>query len=202
MRHPINKIIKKIAIFLLIIIAIFFGIVRINQLNVAPSEDEIELLRKAYGDLDVTDEKSIIKIQQRVHEVCKHEYNNDGKIIIGKVLYKGFCFDRSLVLQKIMIHNDYPIRPVFLYTGGRFNNILDLIFTKHLSSHSVFEFKLDEKWYVMQTNQKMTKLQTMETVLENDNFGYTTKVNYLRYLSNRNGRFVAPSWVPDIYLIN
>jgi hypothetical protein len=199
MHHPI---IKKIVIFLLSIIALFFGIVIINQLNIAPSEDEIELLRKAYEELEVTDEKSIIKIQQKVREVCIDGYDNDGEIIIGKVLYRGLCYDRSLILQKIMIHNNYPIRPVYIYSSGKFNNILDLIFAKNLPSHSVFEFKFHDKWYVMSTNNRMTKLQTLQTAIENGNLGFNTKVNYIRYLSNRHGNFVAPSWVPDIYFFN
>ena len=197
---------KKLLVILFLIFCVFFYsylTIRINQTNIAPTEIEIKSLMDAYGDLTINDEKSIIELQNIVIEICKHEYNNyNGQIIVDKVLYKGLCYDRSLILQKIMIYNGFPVRPVYLYTNGMFNNPLDLFIAKNLQSHSIFEFKFNNQWFIVETNRKMIKLETLNTKLEKDNFGYNTKLNYIRYLSNRNGHFIPPNFIPDIYYFN
>lgn len=197
---------KKLIVILFLIFCVFYCsylTIRINQKYIYPTESEIESMMDAYGNLTIKDEKSIIKIQNIVIETCKHEYNNYKKqIIVDKVLIKGLCYDRSLILQKIMIYNGFPVRPVYLYTNGIFNCPIDLFIVKNLQSHSIFEVKINSQWFVVETNQKMKKLETLNTRLEKDNFGFKTKLNYIRYLSNRNGRFVAPSFIPDIYYFN
>jgi hypothetical protein len=150
--------------------------------------------------LSVSNKKDIIKLQNKILSTCKTEYVSDGEIKIEKVLYKGLCYDRSLILQKILILNDIPIRPLYLYFGGSTDTPLDLILDKRLCSHSTFEFKLEGKWYVMYTNRKMNKMETINAYLKQiDPPFLSRKTSYIRFVSNRNGRFISPCWLPDIY---
>jgi hypothetical protein len=50
----------------------------------------------------------------------------------------------------------------------------------------------------MRTNEKMKKLLEIEEYIKYG--GYVPiHTKYIRYLSNRNGRFIYPNFIPDIY---
>lgn len=78
-----------------------------------------------------------------------------------------------------------------------------IFFNPKVNSHSIFEFNWEGKWYVMRTNTLMTHFETLDEYL-NNNIGviFPNNVKYLRYLSNRNSKFINPWWIPDIYYFN
>jgi hypothetical protein len=178
------------------------GIIQINRVQLYPSKAEIGLLRRAYGDIDIHNIRDLISIQNRVLELNKHTFVSSSQFNLKQKLYKGECYDRSIILQKILIYNKISLRPLFLYFGGPTNSPLD-IFSSNLKSHSVFEFRWGNEYFIMKTNTKMFKLQKLEEYLKEANWSFPkNNVNYLRYVFNRNGRLLAPSYLPDIYYFN
>lgn len=180
---------------------LIYSINEINKIQITPSLSEIDLLNKNYGNIKIKSKNDIIRLSQAVISKIHHKLNMHYPLNITKVIVeqKGYCYDRSLILQKIFIHNKIPIRPVFLYfkKGSKIPSIFNL-FDKDLQSHSVFEFKYEGKWYLMKTNNTLTKIITLEEYInfEHKNF------KYIRYLSNRNSKFIYPSYLPDIYWFN
>ena len=63
---------------------------------------------------------------------------------------------------------------------------------------NIFEFYYEGKWYVMETNKKMARYLPLNKFLDKQEF-FKNEVRYVRYLNNRNGSFIYPSWIPDIY---
>jgi hypothetical protein len=104
-----------------------------------------------------------------------------------------------MVIQKVLIYNGIDIRPVYLYSNPKMSTtgILDLLSTK-THSHNIFEFYYEGKWYMMETNKKMDRFLPLNKFLEKQDF-FKNQVRYVRYLNNRHGRFIYPSWIPDIY---
>jgi len=112
---------------------------------------------------------------------------------------KGLCYDRSLILQKIFIYSGIPIRPVYVYwsaTGTDVSvfNLLD----KNLNSHNLFEYNLSGKWYLMETSTVLSRSITLDKYLDEGKLA-TKNCQYIRYLNNRNGKFIYPSFIPDVY---
>lgn len=196
---------KLVFFFLTVLLIVYVGfnsLLQINRGQISPNNAEIELLQEAYGNIDINTLTDLIRIQNKVLEINKHELVNTGQFILKENLYKGECYDRSIILQKILIYNKISVRPVFIYFGGPTNTAVD-IFSSKLKSHSIFEFKWGSNYYVMRTNTKMVKCEKIDEYLKEPNWSFPKSgVHYLRYVSNRNGRFLVPNWLPDIYYIN
>ena len=112
---------------------------------------------------------------------------------------KGLCFRRSLVLQKLMLLNGINVRPVFLYSNPTPSSTNRLEFLKRdILIHNIFEFQFEGIWHVMPTLTKMYFLWTLSNYLDELTL-FVKPPRYIRYLNNRNGRFVAPAFLPDIY---
>lgn len=173
-----------------------------NKYQIKPSEQEtIELKRFYKSAINIKTTEDIIYLQNYTIDNISHNANGIDKINIIKILKdkKGLCYDKSLILQKVMLINSIKIRPVFLYSNPNSNatNILDIFFKNRISTHNIFEFYFNEKWYVMETNYHMKRFESLHEYLLNQN--RIKKVKYIRHLNNRNGRFISPSWIPDIY---
>ena len=173
-----------------------------NKYQVKPTEQEtIELKRFYKSAINIKTTEDIIYLQNYTISGISHKPNGIGERNIIKILKDkyGFCYDRSLILQKVMLLNGIEIRPVFLYSNQLKANteVIDL-FSNRVYSHNVFEFYWKDKWYVMRTNQHMYHLISLDDYLATQDF-FETEPLYVRYLNNRNGRFLSPSWIPDIY---
>ncbi len=179
----------------------FFSIVFWNRSQIKPTKQEITLLKEQLGDINIRSEKDIFRISKLVISKISHKENLDFPLSVINTLKKksGFCYDRSLLMQKIFIYNHIRIRPVYVYysTNGTDVSVFSL-FYKNLYSHNIFEYKLNGKWYMMKTNYILSKSITLREYLDQ---GTSVPKNskYIRYLNNRSGRFIYPSFIPDIY---
>jgi hypothetical protein len=116
---------------------------------------------------------------------------------------KDYVMIDLLFCKKYLFYNNIPIRPLYLYYGGTTNIFLDLVLTRNLRSHSVFEFKFNDHYYVMKTNSKTLEFEKIEEYLSQESSSFIKgKTKYIRYLSNRHGRFIYPSWILDSYYFN
>ncbi len=173
-----------------------------NRNRIKPTKAEIIELQIFYKSLIILEsKKDIIKFQNYTVEKIDYHSNGIGEINIINIIKskKGLCFHRSLIMQKVMILNGINIRPVFLFSNPFSSNtgFFDF-FSSKIHTHNIFEFCWHGKWYVMETNQKIFELKTLDQYLISQKL-FKTKPRYIRYLNNRNSRFIKPYWMPDIY---
>jgi hypothetical protein len=193
-----------LSILIKIFFFIFFSfsiLILINRFYVSPTTKEVKILNNFFDNREIINNNDIIYIQNKVINTIKHNILTTKKIDIqlSILLKKGFCYDRSLILQKYLISKGIKVRPVYLFIYKYHQNTRWFhFFYKNLHSHNIFEFYFKGKWYVMKTNQKITKLETLESYLnKNNEFPYNAL--YVRYLFCRNSSFIYPYFIPDIY---
>lgn len=199
---------KKWSLFILSIPIVLFLLYKIiaayNYSKLQPSDYEISLMIQKFGDISINSEEDLIRIQNKSFDfvdvkqgrVNPYAPFNIDTLFLNK---KGLCFDRSILLQKIMIYNNLEVIPVYLFynkINPRTTSIFNF-FDKNLHSHNVFEVKLNNKNILVRTISKMEKIQTLNEYLNDGVMPIGTK--YVRHLNNRNGYFISPSWIPDIY---
>lgn len=198
-KKSISNLIKRI-IFISSALFLFFAIiVFINRKQVYPSILEQKSLNQFFSNKEIKNEKDIIYVQNRVVKKIAHKDIAMDRInIINNLkLKEGFCYDRSLILQKYFLMKGFKIRPVYLFYGINNTSFLDL-FKSSTQSHNIFEIYFNSHWYMIKTNTKMTRLESLsQYLIEGKVVPPHTK--YIRYLNNRNGRFIYPSFIPDIY---
>ena len=105
------------------------------------------------------------------------------------------------MLKLILLNFFLIFLSVILYQKSSIIALKFNLFDKKLLSHNIFEFKYQGKWYVMSTNKPLKKLQDIEQYISSNN-SIPSNTKYIRYLNNRNSKFIYPSWIPDIYWIN
>ena len=188
------------SVFLLLLTG---ALIRIyNQKKMIPTKHEEQILRSFYGDLfEIRDSTDILSAQKFTIENIIHKRIQDEKspIIIDSIIDKraGFCYDRSMLLQKLLLANGFELRPVYLYYTLSNTGYTDF-FNNNLDSHTIIEIKFNNDWYIVQTNHPQTKMKKIdEYIIERNKPGMYT--HYIRYLNNRHGGFIQPKWIPDIY---
>lgn len=178
-----------------------FGVIKWNLSQIEPSTHEIEVLKTNLGNIQIQNAPDLLKIQNKLVANIKQEQISDQYISLDSIFKykKGFCYDRSMVLQKICLYNNLEVRPVFLYfkKDSTKASISDLL-KPGIPTHNIFEVKMYGKWYMVQTNKKQEKMKTLEEYISSG-VSVPKNTRYIRHLNNRNGRFIAPSFIPDIY---
>ncbi len=197
-KNKIN-ILKTIIVFLIFGVFILSMIIIINRSQIRPNENEVVALEVFFGKKNIKSEQDIIAAQNKIVREVSHKSTGTGQLNIFNTLKlkEGLCFDRSLVLQKYFIMKGYKIRPVYLFWGNNSTSIFDL-FRSNTQSHNVFEIYFNNNWYLIRTNNNMEKLEFLSQYLASGKM-VPTYTRYIRYLNNRNGEFIYPSYIPDIY---
>jgi hypothetical protein len=198
---PGKKIIFSFSIIIITVLLFLSFSVFWNRQQIKPNEHEIALLEKELGSIKINNAKELLFLQNKVIGRIKHEICNVKNLSIDTIFKyrKGYCYDRSLILQKICIYNGLEIRPVFLYFRADSSQakVFDLI-RPGIPTHNIFEVNWKGKWYMVQTNKKQEKMKTLEEYLSSG-ISVPSNTQYIRHLNNRNGRFISPSFIPDIY---
>lgn len=201
MQNKITK--RKIFYFFILFIPVIVmvSIIKYNRYKIKPSSQEILLLKRSFGSIDINSIEDIFRINSLVINEIEHGFNGTFPISIEKVLNgkKGLCYDRSMVLQKIFIYNNIPIRPVYLYYGQNQNDVSIInLLDKNLNSHNVFEFYYKNRWLLMPTSSVLKDLIDLENYIKKSKM-VPKNTKHIKYLNNRNGSFIYPNWLPDIY---
>ena len=191
------KIIKKTIIYSLLFTIILISINYYNYFRINPTVSEIKNINKLISNKIIHDTNDLKYIQHIIIDSIAHISNNNGReinidsVIVNK---QGFCFDRSLLLQKILIMNNFKIKPLYLYEVNIDDNSLIKFFSRNLNSHNAFEVFINKKWYFIRTNDKIINFESLDNYIKsNKNY------RYIKYLNNRNGSFIFPKCIPDIY---
>jgi hypothetical protein len=195
-------VIKSTLILVLLLLNFLLFSFLFNKYQVKPTENEIIELKRFYKNkINIKNTNNIILLQNYTIDNIAHNSNGINEIDIIKILKtkKGLCFHRSLIMQKVMMFNGIKIRPIFLFSNPfqKSTSIFDFFSTK-VFTHNVFEYYWNEKWYVMETNNKMLKPLNLNEFLSRQKI-FRIQPRFVKYLNNRNGRFIKPSWIPDIY---
>ena len=98
-----NKITKRKIFYLFILFIPFILIVatiKYNQYKIKPSSQEILLLERSFGNIDIKSTDDIFRINSLVINEIEHGFNGTFPISVEKVLNdkKGLCYDRSTIL--------------------------------------------------------------------------------------------------------
>lgn len=193
---------RKLILSLFLFFLLLAGMIAWNRNQVYPNSEELKNLKSFYGkDFYLTDKASVLHAINLTIDTIKHSYlDNTSAIDIIQVIRKkkGLCYDRSLLLQKLLLANNFKIRPVFVFWGKK--NTFFYNFFNALDSHNIFEVYIDDQWLVVEVIQKISDLNltTIEDYIKSG-FYVPSHSRYIRHLNNRNGRFISPSWLPDIY---
>lgn len=193
---------KKILFSLIFLVILLVCIIKWNRYQVFPSNAEIDVLKQFYGNNYIVKSKqSVINVVNFTIDTIKHAYlDNKSAINIINVIKqrKGLCYDRSLLLQKLLLLNGFRIRPVFVFWGENKTAFYNFINAK--DSHNIFEVYIEGKWFVIEDIEKVSQsnLISIDEYITSGLF-VPKHSRYIRHLNNRNGRFLRPSWIPDIY---
>jgi hypothetical protein len=193
----------RIIIFLIVFPVIaFFSVAFFNQFQVSPTPAEIKSILSVFPTASrIKTKADIIAIQNQVFDSLQLTEASFFPIDIKYDLKVrgGICFNRSLLLQKILILNGFRIRPIYLFfsLSGK-TGVFDFL-KSGIPSHSIFEVKVDGMWFVVRTNNRMEFLLPISEYLSSPNTPVPRHTRYIRYLSNRHGKFIQPFFLPDIY---
>lgn len=198
------KVLFAILAIPIILFISFKGLAAYNLSQIQPTEKEIATIIQNFGNIEIKNESDIVRIQNKSFDLI--EYNGEGldhyKPIVIDSLFKwkkALCFHRSMLLQKIFLYNKIKVTPLYLYFDSKSpeeTSITDIL-DNDLRSHNVFLIDFKDKEYLIQTNTRMVKLLSVEEYFQITTMPKGTK--YLRHLNNRNGIYIYPSWLPDIY---
>ena len=70
------------------------------------------------------------------------------ELIVDQTL--GACYERSFLLQKLLLANGFKVRPIYIFFGKDNTHLIDF-FRPGILSHNVFETKINGEWVVVET---------------------------------------------------
>jgi hypothetical protein len=107
----------KYLFFTLIIFITILFLHLFNLYLIYPTENEVKKLESKFGNLKFKNINNLYNIQHKVIDSIKHgSIENSNNIITNNLKSNnGLCYDRSLILQKILLYNSIKIRPIFLF---------------------------------------------------------------------------------------
>ena len=204
--------------FLSLIIFFIVTTFTINQSYMHTDPDDINLLKTFYGknyeiesfeDLIIAQHFTLEKIPHIEDQITleKIPHVEDQKFFKDKLLLDqitklkfGACYDRSFILQKLLIANNKPVVPIYLFHNKKHTTPF-AFFKKGLLSHSIFKTKINGDWVYVETNVKMKsfKILSMDEYFLADYKIVPNHSLFIEHLMNRNGGFLGPRYLPDFY---
>ena len=177
-----------------------------NQNAVSPDDEDVVLLKSFFGSQFVIRElEDILEAQNLALKKIPHGvriWELDAlslELIVDQTL--GSCFERSFLLQKLLLANGFKVRPIYIFFGKDNTHLIDF-FRPGILSHNVFETKINGEWVVVETKTAMTNktLGSLDNYQDSAGYGIVpSHAKYIRHVFNRNGVFIAPWYLPDIY---
>jgi hypothetical protein len=195
-----------IIIFLSLIIFFIVTTVTINKSYMHTDPDDINLLKTFYGkNYEIESFEDLIIAQHFTLEKIPHVEDQKffkDKLLLDQItkLKFGACYDRSFILQKLLIANNKPVVPIYLFHNKKHTTPFNF-FKKGLLSHSIFKTKINGDWVYVETNVKMKsfKILSMDEYFLADYKIVPNHSLFIEHLMNRNGVFLGPRYLPDFY---
>ena len=117
-----------IATSIILFTVLILGItIQVNRKNIYPTQLEKKELNIFFNNRKINTIEDLIYIQNLAIDKIRHQFVSSKQLnsISTLKIKKGFCYDRSLILQKYCLINGYKIRPVYLFWGTNDTNIFD-----------------------------------------------------------------------------
>ena len=202
-----KKLIKILFVGPPLLVALFIYLLFLfNQNTVSPSDEDVVLLKSFFGsqfvihDLEDILEAQNLALKKIPHGVRRWELDVLSlELIVDQTL--GACYERSLLLQKLLLANGFKVRPIYIFFGKSNTHLVDF-FRSGIKSHGVFETKINGAWVVVETKTAMTNktLGSLDNYRDSAGYGNVpSHAKYIRHVFSRNGVFIAPWYLPDIY---
>ena len=206
----------KILLFsppLLVTLFIFLSF-QFNHNAISPDDEDVVLLKSFFGSQFVIRElEDILEAQnlalKKIPNAWKKEANPGWRrweieglsleLIAGQTF--GLCYEMSFLLQKLLLANGLKVRPTYIFFGKDNTHWIDF-FRSGIESHNVFETKINGEWVVVETKIAMTNktLSSLDNYFDSGGYGIVpSHAKYIRHVFSRNGIFIAPWYLPDIY---
>ena len=177
-----------------------------NQSAISPDDEDVVLLKSFFGSQFVIHElENILEAQNLAMKKIPHgerRWELDAlslELIVDQTL--GACYERSFLLQKLLLANGLKVRPTYIFFGKDNTHWIDF-FRPGILSHNVFETKINGEWVVVETKIAMTNktLSSLDNYRDSAGYGIVpSHAKYIRHVFSRNGVFIAPGYLPDIY---
>lgn len=167
--------------------------------------------------------KFIISIQHSVlHVAPQNKGLPIGKIREPKELFEariGLCFDRSRVIEKILIYQGFKTRHVSIYSKQGSTSTIKSLITPGVRSHAVTEVLTKKGWLIVDSNSpwvsvdsnnRPISIKEVQYNIENRvpiHWGseppssiYVEPFAFVYGLYSRHGQFYPPyNFIPDIH---
>jgi len=172
-----------------------------NQNAVSPDDEDVVLLKSFFGshfvirELEDIIEAQNLALKKIPHGVRRWEVDTLSLELIGA------CYERSFLLQKLLLANGFKVRPIYIFFGKDNTHWIDF-FRPGIKSHGVFETKINGAWVVVETKAAMTNktLSSLDNYRDSAGYGIVpSHAKYIRHVLSRNSIFIAPWYLPDIY---
>ena len=185
-----------------------------NQNAVSPDDEDVVLLKSFFGSQFVIRElEDIFEAQNLALKKMPHAWKKEAnhgwrrweiedlslELIVGQTL--GNCYEMSFLLQKLLLANGLKVRPIYIFFGKGNTHLIDFL-RPGILSHNVFETKINGTWVVVETKVAMTNktLSSLDNYRDSAGYGIVpSHAKYIRHVFSRNGIFIAPWYLPDIY---
>ena len=190
---------------LLVALLIFLSF-QFNHNAINPDDEDVVLLKSFFGSqFVIRDLEDILEAQNLAMKKIPHGERRweldvlSLELIVDQTL--GACYERSLLLQKLLLANGFKVRPIYIFFGKGNTHLIDF-FRPGIKSHGVFETKINGAWVVVETKAAMTNktLGSLDNYRGSAGYGIVpSHAKYIRHVFSRNGVFIAPWYLPDIY---
>ena len=213
-----KKLIKILLVSPPLLVALFICLSFLfNQNAVNPDDEDVVLLKSFFGPRFVIRElEDILKAQNLAMKKIPHGESGipewdflekktlsidtlSLELIVDKTF--GACYERSFLLQKLLLENGLKVRPIYIFFGKDNTHLIDF-FRPGILSYNVFETKINGEWLVVETKTAMTNktLGSLDNYRDSAGYGIVpSHAKYIRHVFSRNSIFIAPWYLPDIY---
>jgi hypothetical protein len=156
---------KKLIILSFGLIAILLiSILNYNAVDKNLTKEDIEYIPLYIKDIDTLSENStyleeldyIIAIQKSVLDIAPHfdsipffQKREPKELYFAK---SGLCYDRSRVIEKILIYSRFETRHISIYSTQKTNSAFKSLITPGITSHAVTEVHTKKGWLVIDSN--------------------------------------------------
>ena len=99
---------------------------------------------------------------------------------------KGFCYDRSVLMEKMLSYYQFPFRHIYVYFGkGEQKPGIFAFFKKGLPSHALTEVKTSRGWMLVGSNSNWVGIDSSGQLLTLAMFRDELHTNQLKLLQNQ-----------------
>ena len=182
------------------------GLSRFNRFELYPSSTELRLINETFN-IEIDNVNDLDVLITKIKMTMKEDDRFDGQISFDapeKFRY-GSCYNRSLLIQKILLYNEIDFYPVYVFYELSGTTSLFSVFRRSISSHQSLVVYFGENYYFVEVNNSNSGITVRNLYDSWDDYKQNSvlreyDIRFIPYLNNRHGRYIWPNFLPDFYL--